>query len=125
MEINFDAIRTICKQKSFSQEYIAHVLGLSQAQYSRLENGSMVFRVDVLARLLEILDVNPLDVLVFSPNQMKLIAQSLSIENIIEERLEKLNLFPLMKKEMKDIDGGYKAISYDLLRHRSILQMNN
>lgn len=55
----------------------------------------------------------------------KLIAQSLSIENIIEERLEKLNLFPLMKKEIKDIEGGYKAISYDLLRYRSVLQMNN
>lgn len=125
MKINFDAIRTIRKRKAFSQEYIAHVLGLSQAQYSRLENGSMVFRVDILARLLEILDVNPLEVLVFSPNQMELIAQSLSIENIIEERLEKLNLFPLTKKEMKNIDGGYKAISYDLLRDRSVLQMNN
>lgn len=48
MEINFDAIRTIRKQKSFSQEYIAHVLGLSQAQYSRLENGSMVFRGQII-----------------------------------------------------------------------------
>lgn len=105
MVINHTVIREACQKKAYSQEYVAYILGVSQAQYSRLENGSMVFRVDTLGELLKILEANPLEIITFDNDQIELITQTLSIENIVDEG-NKLNLKPITDEEMKNINGG-------------------
>lgn len=105
MVINHTVIREARQKKAYSQEYVAYILGVSQAQYSRLENGSMVFRVDTLGKLLKILEVNPLEIITFDNDQIELITQTLSIENIVDEG-NKLNLKPITDEGMKNINGG-------------------
>jgi transcriptional regulator with XRE-family HTH domain len=44
---------------SYKQEYVAEVLGISQAEYSRLENGRRNARVEDFKKLAEIYKVSP------------------------------------------------------------------
>jgi len=43
---------------NFSQEYMAHELGLSQASYARIESGQTIPKVDRLQHIATILDVD-------------------------------------------------------------------
>lgn len=45
-------------EKNFSQEYIAIRLDLSQSQYGRIETGKTSLRLDILIKILEILDID-------------------------------------------------------------------
>lgn len=107
MKINLDTLRKIRQQKAFSQEYVAYILEISQAQYSRLENGSMVFRIDTLGKLLKILEVNPLEIITFDNNQIELITESLKIDNNKQRSLT--------KEELKKIEGGSRMLSFHSL----------
>ena len=51
-------IKQIRELKNFSQEYVAQELGLSQASYARIENGTIVPKVDRLQRIADILEVD-------------------------------------------------------------------
>lgn len=42
---------------------MAHVLNISQSKYSRLEKGEISFNIDELSKLLDYLELNPLEVL--------------------------------------------------------------
>lgn len=66
MKINLDKIRLKRIHLGFSQEYVAEYLGISQAQYSRLERGSIEFTVDILGKLVVLLEINPMEVFIFS-----------------------------------------------------------
>ena len=55
-------IRRIRLEKSFSQEYMANELGISQSQYGKIENGVVKLsyeRLQKIARVLEA-DINSL-----------------------------------------------------------------
>ncbi len=70
MKLNLDKIRLKRIDLGFSQEYIADSLGVSQAQYSRLERGAIEFTIDISGKLIILLEINPIEIFIFS-NQMK------------------------------------------------------
>jgi len=53
--IDLNKIRLRIIELGYSQEYIFQELGISQAQYSKLETGKKSFDLQFLKRLLEIL----------------------------------------------------------------------
>lgn len=57
---------------------MADVLGISQSQYSKLENGEVIFDVQKLSLLIDQLDLNPLDVIEFSDKQQMFINSAMS-----------------------------------------------
>lgn len=78
MRIKEKIIREARIKKEFSQEYMAHVLGISQSHYSNLENGEASFDVEKLGKLLDVLELNPLEVIEFSERQQVFINSSFS-----------------------------------------------
>ena len=66
MKINLDKVRLKRINLGFSQEYVAESLGISQAQYSRLERGSVEFTINVLGKLIILLEINPMELFIFS-----------------------------------------------------------
>lgn len=69
MKIKGDIIREARRHKEFSQEYMAHLLDISQPQYSRLENGEADFDVSKLSIIIDALDLNPMEVIEFTEKQ--------------------------------------------------------
>lgn len=94
MEINCKRIREIRRQRELSQEYVAFMLGISQSQYSKLENENKIFELDKLSKLFDVLEINPLEVIEFSEKKRFL------IDKKSEFRI-------LTNQEIKNIDGGF------------------
>lgn len=69
MLLKTEQIRKIRREKDFSQDYIAEILGLSQSQYSRIENAECSIDIDKANKIAEILGVNPLDIVDFYNKQ--------------------------------------------------------
>ena len=69
MKINTEEIRRIRREKNFSQEYMAEMLGLSQSQYSRIENNECSIDLEKTKKISELLDISPLDILDFADRQ--------------------------------------------------------
>jgi len=65
-------------RKDIKQDNMADVLGISQSQYSKLENGEVIFDVHKLGILMDELDLNPLDVIEFSDKQQTFINSAMS-----------------------------------------------
>jgi len=55
----FPKLREMRMLFSYKQEYVAEVLGISQAEYSRLENGRRNARVEDFKKLAQIYKVSP------------------------------------------------------------------
>jgi transcriptional regulator with XRE-family HTH domain len=53
-----EKIRLLRLERSFSQEYVASQLELSQSYYGRIENGKRTISLDCLMKILSILDVD-------------------------------------------------------------------
>jgi transcriptional regulator with XRE-family HTH domain len=51
-------IKQIRELKKYSQEYVAQELGISQSSYARIENGTVIPRIDRLQRIAEILEID-------------------------------------------------------------------
>ena len=51
-------IKNIRELKNFSQEYVATEIGLSQPQYSKIENGTAIPKIDRLQRIADVLEVD-------------------------------------------------------------------
>ena len=54
-------LRNVRNQKGFTQEYMAESLGISQKQYSRLENGSSEMTLNYLQKICDKLEIKPQD----------------------------------------------------------------
>lgn len=52
-------IRKVRSQKDLTQEYLAHMLDISQKSYSDIENGKTKLRCGILYKISKVLDVNP------------------------------------------------------------------
>ncbi len=81
MKVKGNLIRDARRQKNLSQEYIAHLLDISQSQYSKLENGEANFDISKLSSLLDVLELNPLEVIEFSEKQQVFINSNNTIVN--------------------------------------------
>lgn len=102
MEINHQKIRERRRQKDLSQEYMAYVLGISQSQYSKLENGIKVFDIEILSKLCDVLELSPLEIIWFYKKQKLLID----------------NIQFLTEEENKNIGGGEQYKPWFLINQR-------
>jgi transcriptional regulator with XRE-family HTH domain len=53
-----EKIRLLRLERSFSQEYVAAMLNISQSYYGRIENGKRTISVDCLMKILSVFDVD-------------------------------------------------------------------
>lgn len=60
-----EKIRNIRELKNLTQEYMAEKLGITQAGYSKLENGSTVLTYAKLIQIAKILEINIEDIIAF------------------------------------------------------------
>lgn len=104
MRVKEKIVRDARLKKEFSQEHIAHVLNISQSKYSRLEKGEISFDIKELSKLIDILELNPLEVLDFTEKQQVFINSSYSgnvntkINGIDAEAIRQLIQEELSKK---------------------------
>ncbi|WP_124643247.1 MULTISPECIES: helix-turn-helix domain-containing protein [Amniculibacterium] len=107
MKIKTEMLREARRKKDYSQEYIAHLLDISQSHYSKIENGDTHMDIIKLGKLFDILDLNPLESIEFSDKQQIFINSAMSgnyynnncfntfdevsIRKIITEELSKMN----------------------------------
>ena len=96
MRVKEKIVRDARLKKEFSQDHMVHVLNISQSKYSRLEKGEISFNIDELSKLLDYLELNPLEVLDFTEKQQVFINSSYSgnnnttINNIDIELIKKI-----------------------------------
>ena len=96
MRVKEKIVRDARLKREFSQDHMAHVLNISQSKYSRLEKGEISFNIDELSKLLDYLELNPLEVLDFTEKQQVFINSSYSgnnnttINNIDIELIKKI-----------------------------------
>ena len=96
MRVKEKIVRDARLKKEFSQDHVAHILNISQSKYSRLEKGEISFNIDELSKLLDYLELNPLEVLDFTEKQQVFINSSYSgnnnttINNIDIELIKKI-----------------------------------
>ena len=96
MRVKEKIVRDARLKKEFSQDHMAHILNISQSKYSRLEKGEISFNIDELSKLLDYLELNPLEVLDFTEKQQVFINSSYSgnnnttINNIDIELIKKI-----------------------------------
>jgi Helix-turn-helix. len=105
MKVNGNLIREARVKKGYKQDVLADILGISQSQYSKLENGETAFDIRTLSKLIDELDLNPLEVIEFTDKQQIFINSSMSgnhnnsnsfngydeekIRNIVREEMRK------------------------------------
>ena len=99
-------LRNARTQKGYTQEYMADSLGISQKQYSRLENGESGITLDYLEKMCEKLEINPQDLFtceIKQENQNQSGGFANSAYLIINEFSEKL--IEQYEKRLKDKDA--------------------
>jgi transcriptional regulator with XRE-family HTH domain len=99
-------IRNARTQKGYSQEYMADGLGISQKQYSRLENGESGITLDYLEKICEKLEIDPQNLFtheVKQENQNQSGGLANSAYLIVNEFSEKL--IEQYEKRLKDKDN--------------------
>ncbi len=62
-------IRKIRESKDYTQDYLAAKLGISQNAYSKIELGYTKITVERLFHIAQILEVNPVDLLIFNDHR--------------------------------------------------------
>jgi transcriptional regulator with XRE-family HTH domain len=84
-------VRQIRELKGFTQDQIAQKLGVSQRAYSKLENNETRFDWDRIAKVAEIFEVSPTDIVSFDDNLVfNNCNQSGKFEQFINQHPEKL-----------------------------------
>ena len=104
MKIKENVIREYRLKKGFSQEYVAEYLGISQSQFSKLENGDISFRINELTNLIELLDLNPLEIFDFNEREQIFINSSFSGNvNTTINGLDENVIRRIFKEELKNL----------------------
>ena len=103
MHIKYNIIREVRRNKGYSQEYVAYLLNVSQSHYSKLKNRIYSIDFDMLGKILDVLEINPLEIIGFSEKQKFLMNNSQN--NIVELNYE----------ECVNISGGGFYNSFGIL----------
>ncbi|HEU0226759.1 MAG TPA: helix-turn-helix transcriptional regulator [Arachidicoccus soli] len=61
-------IRQLRELKGYTQDYMAHQMGISQRAYSKIENNETRINWDKLTKVSEILEIKPADITNFDDN---------------------------------------------------------
>jgi transcriptional regulator with XRE-family HTH domain len=76
MKLKKNVIREKRTLMGYSQEYLADFLEISQAKFSKLENGETQFKINELSKIIELLELNPLEIFDFSEKEQIFINSS-------------------------------------------------
>lgn len=76
MKLNLDKIRLTRIDKGYSQEYVADKLDISQAKYSRLENGTAEFTLSIFGKLIPLLEIHPNEIVILSDEIKKIMKEN-------------------------------------------------
>jgi|SRR5690606_13501468 len=102
MRVKEKLVRNARLKKEYSQEYVAQILGVSQSKYSRLEKEETTFDIEELSRLIDLLELNPLEVIDFTEKQQVFINSSYSENsNITINGLDKDVIRDIIREEIK------------------------
>lgn len=102
MKVKEKIVRDARLKKEFSQEHMADLLNISQSKYSRLEKGEISFDITELSTLIDVLELNPLEVLDFTEKQQVFINSSYSGNtNSKISGIDKEAIRDLIKEELK------------------------
>lgn len=83
---NIHALREL---KNYTQEYMAEQLQMSQANYSKLENGTIDVSIKKLQVIAQVLDINLFEILSF-PRQTLPKGTPDTIQKLYEEQIQQL-----------------------------------
>jgi transcriptional regulator with XRE-family HTH domain len=75
-------IKQIRELKNFTQDYVAQKLGLSTRAYSKIETGETQLTINRLNEISAILEVQPMEVLVFDDKKIFNFYNSSDINNV-------------------------------------------
>lgn len=110
-------IRKIREKKGFSQEYMAHILNISQASYARLENEETKITVDRLQKIAEILETNIIDFfntdkfIIHNQNSEGNYGGNAYVQNLVVENKEATNkLINSYENRLKEKDEQIKFL---------------
>ena len=104
MRVKEKFVRDARLKKEYSQEHMAHLLNISQSKYSRLEKGEISFDINELSKLIDSLDLNPLEILDFTEKQQVYINSSYSGNiNTTINGVDKEIIRELVKEEIKNL----------------------
>ena len=84
---NYPKLKQLRMLYSFKQEYIADQLGISQSEYSRLENGQRYVKIDDFKKLAQLYRVTPALLMVSEAYA------HVDVEKIKAEVIEETNAF--------------------------------
>ena len=118
-------LRNARTQKGYFQEYMADSLGISQRQYSRLENGESEITLGYLEKICEKLEINPQDLFACevkqeNQNQNQSGGFANSAYLIVNEFSEKI--IEQYEKRLKD-KGGEIYFLRSLLEEKRLKQL--
>ncbi len=105
MKVKEKIVRDARLKKEFSQEHMAHILKISQSKYCRLKKGEIAFDINELSTLIDVLELNPLEVLDFTEKQQVFINSSYSGNvNSKIKGMDKEVIRELIKEELKNVN---------------------
>ena len=118
MEFIIKKIEQIRKEKEYSHDYMAHMLNISQAAYSKMINNNTKLSVERLYKIAEILEIPVGDILDIQPkNQFNQTTRDNStgylqkIENFNQENKEQYQkIIELYEERLKDKDALIKQM---------------
>jgi len=100
-------IKNIRELKNFSQEYMASEIDVSQSTYARIENGTIIPKIDRLQRIAEVLEIDLSTLLsatnIFHFNFSKAAHQSGYINNQSNNTIDIETLREIIREELKKL----------------------
>ncbi|MDR0828918.1 MAG: helix-turn-helix domain-containing protein [Prevotellaceae bacterium] len=99
-KLKTDEIRRIRRDKDLSQDYMAEILGLSQSQYSRLENGESAISIDKVIEIAHKLNVPCEDII---DGDIRQIFNNCSQSGNNIEKIETINNHSDFEQERKSL----------------------
>ncbi len=68
-------LKSIRKEKNYTQGFVAEKLGISLRAYSKIESGETQMTIERLNEIITILEINPNQILKFDPEEEALVIQ--------------------------------------------------
>lgn len=120
-----DRLRKIREEKSMPRQDVAQAIGISFNQYSKIERGELLLKLENLIKLSDVLDVS-LDVIVFGRSRKKIKLENTSLD----EKFDLLRKLPpedqhiahevlgllLTKQMLKKLSSSFQSVPPHLLK---------
>ena len=116
LKLKSDEVRKIRQQKGLSQEYLATEVGLSQPQYSRIENGDSTVSSEKVIEISNVLGVLPSDIVAPPDSFVFNNCQQLQAGNNNTMNNNDLEKYFKQIEDLKTQIEGLKTLNTELLK---------